>query len=112
MNDKLNQLSEEFFEKAQQIESKLEQIRSEVAEAERVAHARGFKEGLAAQSLDFDGKTIVVKVPEDQISSSVDGIYKLGRQLNCKFVVLAEYSDLKDLHELELKAIGLKKIEE
>lgn len=112
MNDKLNELSEEFFEKARQIESKLEQVRAEVAEAERTAHARGFKEGLAAQSLDFDGKTVVVKVPEDKVESAVDGIFKLGRELKCKFVVLAEYVDLKDLHELELKSIGLKKIDE
>ncbi len=109
MNDKLNELSAEFYEKAEQIERKLEQIRSEVADAERVAHTRGFKEGLDAQAFDFTGKTIVVKVPEDKIDETASNLSRAGAMFNCKFVILSDFVELKDLHDLELKSIGLKK---
>ncbi len=109
MNDKLNELSAEFYDKAQEIERKLEQIRNEVVEAERIAHARGFKEGLEAQAFDFENKTIVVKVPEDQVEDTTRMLNRSGFLAKCKFVILSEFVELKDLHDIELKAIGLKR---
>lgn len=112
MNSKLMNLSDEFFEKAEELETKLSEIRGEIHEAEKTAHARGFQEGLTAQDVDFDGKIVIVKVPEDRVEETTRALQRLDRSFkNTRFVILSDYAEMKELHELELKALGLKRLE-
>lgn len=110
MSKTLDEVAEEFREKAEELEAKLSQIRHEVGEAERAAHARGLIEGLEAQAVDFDNKVVVVKVPEDQIEDVTSALSRVERKFkNTRFVILSDFIEMKELHDVELKALGLKR---
>ncbi len=110
MND-LEKLSAQFSQKAAELEEKLNDIQREVSAAEKAAFERGVKMVISAQAIDWTGKTILVKVPADAIEKTISHMADLYRLLNCKIIVVTDEVELKDLHELELKSIGLKRIE-
>jgi len=98
-------------EKIRQLEGKADQFDSLLELAESEAFEKGLKTGLAASVKDIQGKTIVIFAPEDQHDKILSAARKFRRDLECKIVVLSEGCDLKDLHEIDLKAIGLKRLE-
>lgn len=111
MNGQLEKLTSQFSDKAAELEEKLNDIQREINLAEKAAYQRAVKMIMSAQAIDWQGKTILVKVPADQIEQTVDNLNGLYRELNCKLIVVSDEMELKDLHELELKSLGLKRIE-
>jgi ribosomal protein L10 len=75
------------------------------------AYQRGIKDGAGVKIKDLQGKTLLVYTQDDpgQVCKSLEG---LAKEFDAKIVVLQKDDDLKELHELELKALGLKKLED
>lgn len=107
LNEALNSMqniSEEMTRKVIAIDQFIEAV-------EKEAYAKGMMQGLGARVMDLDGKTLVIKTSEDPstVCKSLEG---MAQQFNARIVVLNELDDLIDLHEVNLKAIGLQKIKE
>ncbi len=100
----IEQLAEDLAKKARQLDSQIETIESE-------AFQRGIKEGMGAKIKDLHGKTLVLYTKEDPsvVCKSLEG---LAHEFNAKIIVLNKEDDIKELHELELKSLGLKKLED
>lgn len=109
--EEIGPLIQEFSDKAAELDRKLNATLEEIASAEKEAFERGVAAGLAGREIALEGKTLIIKVPEEYFDLSSSAVRDLQRQFKCKFVICSEHSEIADLHELDLKAIGLKKIE-
>lgn len=101
----------EFTQKAEELERKVNEVAEEIQLAEKAAFERGLAVGMAAQGIETEGKTFVIKVPFDDLEALSSRMMSLQRTLKCKFILCDEHIDIKDLHELDLRALGLKKLE-
>lgn len=111
MTDSLADLVAQFSDKAEDLERQLRQITEQVHEAEKAAYERGLLANIDAKIGSFEGKTLVVKVPAGDVEDTLHGLRDVQRKLNCKFVIVADYADIKDLNDIDLRAIGLKKLD-
>jgi len=101
----------EIEEAAEQLAKKARTLDSQIEAIEAAAYQRGIKEGMGAKIKDLQGKTLVVYTKDDPVEACkfLEG---LAQEFNAKVIVLNNDDDIKELHELELKSLGLKKLED
>jgi hypothetical protein len=110
-DDSLSDLVAKFSKRAEDLEWQLRQIADQVSEAEKAAYERGLMANLDARTGSLEGKTIVVKVPSGDVEDTCRSLRYVQRKMNCRFIVLADYVDMKELSDVDLRAVGLKRID-
>lgn len=110
MNDRAAEVMSELSERVEGLDRKIREMEFAVGEAEKEAYERGLRAGLAANGLELQDKTIIIKVPDSEVEMVSRIAGKVMKEFNARCVICTNEMEIADLHQVELKALGLKRI--
>ena len=111
MSEDITEALQSIQDEFEGLERKLNRIVYDIHIAERAAYSRGVSAGLSAREVDFKGKTLLIQVPPDEVEGALSSVWKLGLNLDAKVIVCSDLIEIRELHDLDLKALGLTRIE-
>lgn len=109
MNKATDDLLSQINDKTSELESKINDLDVSINLVEKEAFERGFRAAVQSKAVDIDNKTILIKAPEKDHDHLMHLVMKLIVDHKSRFVIVSEEIELKDLHDVDLKALGLKR---
>jgi hypothetical protein len=100
-------------DQAQNLESSVNRLDSLIDSVKATEYAKGVQAGVSCKSHEFEGKVVVLKVEDPDAFSrahrrELNDLFVID--LKAKLVIIREDADLSDLHDIDLKALGLQRI--
>lgn len=111
MND-INTILNKIEDVGNTLSSLTSQADAIIAQSIQKAFTDGFMQGVGISNIDLENKVFVIK------TNNIDGALEamkaslnyLSLQFNCQFVFVNNNTDIKELDDTELKALGLQRI--